>query len=377
MEAENQNVNNTRSSDEIDLIEVIRYIWNGRWLIAKVTGFFVVLGLIIAFTSQEQFKAEARLLPEVRDTQGGASALLRQFGGLGGFNIPAGGAGADAIRPDLYPDVLKSTPFFMYLLESNVIAQTENGIEEITVFEYLNTGSSFSLAGIIKKYTIGLPGTILGWFRNEDKQEVNHNLPSFGDIPQMNRTQFEAVKKIRDAINASIDQRSGVISISAEFPDPRVAAQIGQHSVNYLTDYITQYRAGKAKRDLEFVQERYKEKKNEFHLTQLALANFRDANRNIVSLTAQTEEQRLQDQYNLAFNVYNSLAQQVEQARIKVQEETPVIKIMEPVQVPIERSKPRRSLIIVSSAFLGGMLGIGLIFGKVIWGKIRLQLTKY
>ncbi|TVR75430.1 MAG: LPS O-antigen length regulator, partial [Marinilabiliales bacterium] len=100
MTAENQNPNKstTSASDEIDLIEVIRYIWDGRWLIIKVTGIFIVLGLVIALTSQNQYKAEARLLPEVRDTQGGASALLRQFGGLGGFNLP-GGAGADAIRP--------------------------------------------------------------------------------------------------------------------------------------------------------------------------------------------------------------------------------------------------------------------------------------
>jgi uncharacterized protein involved in exopolysaccharide biosynthesis len=61
----------TTNSDEIDLIEVIRHIWNGRWLIAKVTGAFIVLGLIIAFTSTEQFKAEARLLPEIKDTRGG------------------------------------------------------------------------------------------------------------------------------------------------------------------------------------------------------------------------------------------------------------------------------------------------------------------
>ena len=368
MEAENQNITNNTSSDEIDLIEVIRYIWDGRWLIVKVTGIFFVIGLIIAFTSQEQFKAEARLLPEVRDTQGGTSALLRQFGGLGSFNIP--GAGADAIRPDLYPDVLKSTPFFKYLLEGTVIAQTENGTEEITVFEFLNMGSSFSLVGIVKKYTIRLPWTILSLFRSNEIEAETQNPSSFIDLPQMNNTQFEAVKKLRNGIDASINQRSGIITISAEFPDPRVAAQIGQHSVNYLTDYITQYRTGKAQRDLEFVQERHEEKKTDFHKAQLNLASFRDANRNIVSLTAQTEEQRLQDQYNLAFNVYNSLAQQLEQARLKVQEETPVIKILEPVQVPMEKSKPKRSVIMIISILLGGVSGVILIFGRYFWINI-------
>jgi capsule polysaccharide export protein KpsE/RkpR len=199
-------------------------------------------------------------------------------------------------------------------------------LRNLPFLNYLNMESSFSLWSNKKVYHRASGNNISGWFRGQNPRRIIHNLPSFGNIPQMSKTQFEIIKNLRDNIKASIDQRSGVISISAEFPDPRVAAQIGQHSVNYLTDYITQYRIGKAQKDLDFIKDRYEDKKNEFHLSQLALANFRDANRNFVSLTAQTEEQRLQDQYNLAFNVFNSLAQQVEQARIKVQEETPVIK---------------------------------------------------
>jgi uncharacterized protein involved in exopolysaccharide biosynthesis len=365
MEAENQNTSNTAQSGEIDLIEVIRHIWDGRWLIVKVTGIFIVIGLIIAFTSQEKYKAEARLLPEVRDTQGGASALLRQFGGLGGlggFDLHTG-AGADAIRPDLYPDILKSTPFFIYLLEKDVTIKTENGIEKCTVLEYMNMVSSPTMMG---KYIIGLPRAIFRWLRNSEPNTDHPGLATFEDIPQMSKSQFDIIKDMRENIKASIDQRSGVISISAEFPDPRVAAQIGQHSVNYLTDYITQYRIGKAQKDLDFIKGRYEDKKNEFHLSQLALANFRDANRNFVSLTAQTEEQRLQDQYNLAFNVFNSLAQQVEQARIKVQEETPVIKILEPVSVPMEKSKPKRFLIISIFSFFGLFSGLLYIYLAII-----------
>ena len=378
MKAENQNTNNTTPSDEIDLIEVIRHIWDGRWLILKVTAICVVLGLIIAITSPNQYKAEARLLPEVRDTQaGGASALLRQFGGLGGFSIP-GGAGADAIRPDLYPDVLKSTPFFVDLLGQRIRVRQENSIEEIEVITYLTESSDgFSLSGIIKKYTIGLPSTIIGWFRSSDKEdEQSSGSRILTDISHLNQNEFDAVKNLRNRIKASIDQRSGVISISAEFPDPLVSAQIADFAVKYLTDYITEYRIEKAQKDLGFVKDRYAEKEVEFYQAQLSLANFRDANRNIVTAAARSEEQRLQDQYNLAFNVFNSLAQQLEQARIKVQEETPVIKVLEPIQVPLERSAPKRSLIMIINLFLGGFLGIGLVFGRVIWGNIKGQLKE-
>ena len=356
----------TTSSDEIDLIEVIRYIWDGRWLIIKVTGIFIVIGLIIALTSQNQYKAEARMLPEAQDAQGGASALLRQFGGLGGFSMP-GGSGADAIRPDLYPDVLKSTPFFVDLMAQTIKVRNDGNVQEIDVLTYLTESSGgFSLTGLIKKYTIGLPGTIIGWFRSDDKENQSSSESQiFTGISHLNQDEFEAVKKLRNRINASIDQRSGVITISAEFNDPLITAQIADFAVKYLTGYITEYRIEKAQKDLQFVIERHSEKEKEFHQAQQILAQFRDANRNIVTAAARTEEQRLQDQYNLVFNVYNSLAQQLEQARIKVQEETPVIKLIEPVLVPMQRSKPNRAYILMVSILMGVFFGVCLIFGKM------------
>jgi hypothetical protein len=40
-------------------------------------------------------------------------------------------------------------------------------------------------------------------------------------------------------------------------------------------------------------------------------------NRNVVTSLAQAESQRLQNEYNLAFEVYKGLATQLEQAKIK------------------------------------------------------------
>ena len=370
-EAKNNKVSN---SDEIDLIEVIRYIWNGRWLILKVAGAFVALGLIIALTTTEQYESSARLLPEARETEGGASRLMQQFGV--GDMLPAGG-GADAIRPDLYPDVLKSTPFFLDLMEKDIEIETGGGYEEMTLFTYLDEHmTSFSLIGVVSKYTIKLPWTVLSWIRGSDPEEEirEREIREHEGVSRLTKSQHEVIKSLDGRISASIDDRSGVISVSTEFPDPYVSAQVADYAVEYLTEYITEYRTEKAQQDLEFVKERYEEKKEEYHEAQLKLARFRDENRNIISAVVRTEEERLQNQHNMAYNIYNNMAQQLEQNRIKVQEKTPVIKELEPVHVPMERSKPRRSLIMVISLFLGGFVGVGAVFGKVIWGNIREQL---
>jgi len=259
------------------------------------------------------------------------------------------------------------------LLDHKVTYKTNDETLDITVFDYLDDYTKSSLMGVVKKYTIGLPWTILGWIR-VDKEPEESMTSSPSQITQISKKQFDAIKGLKDKISASIDQKNGVISISTEFGDPFITAQIANFSVGYLTTYITEYRVEKAKTDLQFIQDRYVEKEKGYLKAQENLAQFRDANRNVQSAAARTEEERLNNTYTLAFNVYNGLAQQLEQAKIKVQEETPVIKILEPVKVPVERSKPKRSLILVVFAFLGGFIGVGFVFGKKYWSHLIQQL---
>jgi len=86
-----------------------------------------------------------------------------------------------------------------------------------------------------------------------------------------------------------------------------------------------------------------------------------------------TEKDRLNANYQRAFNVYNGLAQQLEQAKIKVQEKTPVFKVIDPAKAPLQKSKPKRSLILVAMIFLGGFIGLGIIFGKLIYKNYKLS----
>jgi uncharacterized protein involved in exopolysaccharide biosynthesis len=74
--------------------------------------------------------------------------------------------------------------------------------------------------------------------------------------------------------------------------------------------------------------------------------------------TAKIEEQRLQADYLLTQSVYNELSKQLEQAKIKVQEETPVFKTLEPAVVPIQKSGPKRAIIMAICAVAGIMLVI-------------------
>ena len=134
-----------------------------------------------------------------------------------------------------------------------------------------------------------------------------------------------------------------------------------------LTEYIIDSRTSEAMQEMLFIQERTEEARTEFYRAQNRLAEFRDRNINISTAKAQSEEERLKAEFELAFNLYRNLSQQLEQAKIKVKENTPVFTILEPVQVPIEKSEPERFKIVLLYSFFGVFIGLtflGLIFIK-------------
>ena len=81
-----------RYEDEIDLVDLIRYLWRRKWLLIATGLIGTLIGVYIALTSESIYQAEITLVPAESES-GGMSALARQFGGLaalGGVNLGGG-----------------------------------------------------------------------------------------------------------------------------------------------------------------------------------------------------------------------------------------------------------------------------------------------
>lgn len=87
--------------DQIDLLRLWRTLWQGKWLIAGITGFIVALCLAYALFATEWYRADVLLTPaEAKSTQG----LADQLSGLGSLSGLASLAGitiggADTAEP--------------------------------------------------------------------------------------------------------------------------------------------------------------------------------------------------------------------------------------------------------------------------------------
>jgi uncharacterized protein involved in exopolysaccharide biosynthesis len=347
--------------DEIDLLELAKTIWNKRMFILKIVGIGAFLGVIVALLSPKEYKSTSTLMPEYStESQGGASGLLRQYGGLLGVSGGSYNSNSNAIRVDLYPNIVQSTNFQMQLLQRPFYFSDID--TTATLFEYYTELNSAGVLGILKSYTIGLPGKILGAIL--PKKELMTSLPGATEeslVLNLSKEEFGVINTLRGKISASLDEKSGIVSVTVTLPDNVAAAAVTEYTIRELTEYLTEYRTEKVLRDLTFVEEQLATAEVRFEAAQLALAEFRDSNQGNLSARAQTDEQRLNSEYQIAFNLYNGLTQQYEEAKLKVQETTPVFKTLEPVQVPVN-DETSGAMILIVFIMLSAIGSIGWIF---------------
>ncbi len=347
--------------DEIDLVELAKTLWNGKRTIIIATVVFAVLGLAVALLTPKEFTATSTMIPQ---TSQGSSKLggISSLASLAGFNINMSAGGE--ISPLIYPLIIQSSPFQLELM--NTKYHFPDVEEPVSLFAYYTEIKKPSALTTVKKYTIGLPGVL--------RKSITSNEPEFsssGEIPQLTREQNRIKELLTQNIILDFSDKDGYMTLSTTLHDPVVAAEVTEKAQGMLQKYITDLKVEKAAAKLEFIENRFTEKKKEFEYSLSTLAAFRDRNKNVTSALAQTEENQLENAYQLAFNVYSELAKQMEQARIQVKEDTPVFSIIQPVMVPLERSKPKRAMILFTWTFLGVVAGAGLVFGKKFLQDIK------
>ena len=340
------------SNDELDLLELAGLIWSKRMLLIKITSACVLLGLFIALGSKAEYEASCKVLIEDQESSKKNLGGLSSLAGLAGINL--GMSSSTALTPDLYPDIVTSAPFQTAILNTPI--KFSNIETEISCVSYFNEYDKPSPLGWLKRYTVGLPGLIrskIGSGENIQKMAAMDD-----GLVRISAEDWKFMEKFEKRVNVSVDAKSGLVSFSVELPDPLAAAHLTRLVVDKLTEEIVDYKLGKLRSNHEFIVQRYAEVESNYQAKQNQLAQFRDRNKNLATSMVQAEYQRLENEMDIAFEVYKSLAAQLEQSKIRVKEETPAFTVLEPVQVPIFKSKPRRMMIVGASLLAGLLIGV-------------------
>lgn len=349
---------------EIDLMDILRRIVGIRKAIYKAAGIGLLIGIVVAISIPKQYTVTVTLSPEMGSAkEGGLSGLAASFLGNG---VTMGDA-TDALNASLSADIVSSTPFLMEL-SAMKIPVTRN--EVMTLDTYLDEESSPWWS-----YVIGLSSMAIGGvkslFISEEDEFMSSDKASHGTI-ELSKKESVKIETLKRKIAASVDKKTAMTTVAVTFQNPKVAAIVADSVVGKLQEYIINYRTSKAKEDCVYLERLFKERQQEYYVAQKKYADYLDSHDNIILQSARAEQERLQNDMSLAYQVYSQVASQLQVARAKVQEEKPVFAVVEPAVVPLDPSRTSKKIYVLAFIFLSVCIVIfWKLFGENILNKFK------
>lgn len=386
---------------EIDLAKQVEKLWNGRRIIIITTALFTFIGFFHYTFGPEDYLSESILIHEYDSaggglTGGGGGNLLQSLAGIniqgaGAGNIAAAARGRAPLPITLYPSIVNSTDFQKQLINEEIEFATLN--RSMTLLEYFSDYHSPPLRDRVYSFigdvTIFLPNTLYREFRRAtrnirgfvsgsgggsssgDSEQIEVDMESPQEVEVIDyddrlllisRDELRVIDNMRNRI--ALNSGSALTEIAVELPDPKASAIVNAMLIERIQQYMTDYRIEKAQQNLEYVLVQHENAKERYEEAQRELAKFRDENINLSTATAQIQEQHLSDQRSLRFEVYRSISEEVEQARLSLQQEIPVFNVLEKPNVPQSPDTGASDLIFVFSIVLGFFIGVGVVMVK-------------
>ncbi|WP_191117811.1 Wzz/FepE/Etk N-terminal domain-containing protein [Vibrio campbellii] len=298
--------------DEIDLRELFKALWKGKWIIIATTFVFAVGAVLYALSLPNIYKADALLAPAESSNGGGLSKMAGQLGGLAalaGVNLGAG----ESSQTDLAVQVMRSRQF------------VEAFINKHDLLVPLMAAKDWDLANNKLILDEELYNSNTGeWLREPSGMR--------GAIPTAQEA-FEVF--IREVLSVSQDKESGLYTISVNNYSPYLA----QQWVNWLIEDIN-----------KVMRER----------------TIAETSQNLAYLNTQLEKTAVADMQS---TFYKLIEEQTKSLMLAEVQEEFIFKVVDPAVVPELKDGPKRALICVLGTLLGGMLGVVIILIRFAFRK--------
>lgn len=180
-----------------------------------------------------------------------------------------------------------------------------------------------------------------------------------GSTPAVQRDR--AIRRLRGMIAASVATRTGVVAFTVRARSPELSFQIADRLLEEVARYNQQTRQSQGAAERRFTEQRLAEVRDSLRAAENELQRFVATNRDVSnSPELRLRQDRLEREVNLRQQVYQSLAQAYEQARIEEVRDTPVFTVVDRPEVP---ARPRSRG--TARAGIGGLL-LGAVLGVVV-----------
>ena len=326
------------NSDEIDLIELLKTAWNGRKQIIIISFVFVLVGVGAALRSPVVYSSSTTFINS--QTESSSSSGLSGVASLVGINLGSMSSGSE-IPPTMYPQIAESVQFKRDLLNSFIDEKEQIKLEDF-LLDYNAVEKSVS--------------------KNNNKLFIS-------------KYEDELFNIINDVISISVNQKDGFVTISANMPESEYAANTCINAREILQETIINNKIKSAKQKLEYSEKQLASKRIEFEEIQNKLAYFNDSNLNLVTSSVINERDKLEAEFQIINAVMIELSKQVEQRKLQVSEDTPVFSIVKEASMPVERSLPKRTQMVLIYGFIGLAFSVLYILAREPLGQILKEIN--
>ena len=292
--------NTQNQVDEIDLAELLRAIWAGKFTIIIISMIFSVASVFFALSKPDIYKASAILAPASSEGGAGGLGALAGLGGLASMaGINLGGGGGD--KTALALEILKSRSFI------------ENFINKHDLVVPLMAS---------KKWVMASDTLILNeeiYDKTADRWIREVKAPK-----KPEPSSWEAYTEFLQLVTVSQDKTTSMVNIDIDFYSPTLAKQWLTWLVEDINEYMREQDQVEAKASIDYLT------------NQLG---------NIKVTTMETV-------------FYQLIEEQTKNMMLTMVKKEYVLKTIDPAQVPDTKAKPKRALIVVLGTMLGGMLSV-------------------
>ena len=326
---------NNQELETINLRKIVKILWEKRKNLAIILACTVVLSSLYIICIPRTYTCEIKLAPEYDlASAGNLSSLASQFG-LDIGNAPT----TDAISPELYPDLIKSTNFVVSLFPIQVV--NKDGTIKTDYFTYLKDHQKSPF------WSKAING-IKNLFKKKDSGKVSDKVDPF----RLTKKETDILKQITKQIKCSVDKKTDVITFTITDQDPLICACMADSVSTKLQTFITEYRTSKARNDLEYYKKLAAQAKNDYTKSRQIYGEYADAHTDIILKSFEAKEADLENEMQLKFNTYSTINTQMQAAKAKVQEKTPAFTVLQSATVPIKATGPKRMIFVIGMTML-------------------------
>lgn len=289
-----------RESEELSALGLAIVVLRYRALVLLTAVLTVAVVVGVTLLLPRTYTSDSTFMPTAKKTPTGLSGLAAQFG----FTLPTTDPG--------------QSPAF-----------------------YVDLATSHSLLGQLVSATYrfdrdGRPvdGTLIDFYKSK------------GDTP--GRRRDAAIRKLKDDVDATTNQKTGVVNVAITSRQAQLSVQINQKLLDLLNDFNLRTRQSQAAQERRFTERRLDEVRQDLRAAEDRLQQFLQRNRDLINSPELTfQRERLQREVTMQQEVFTSLAQALEQAKIEEVRDTPVLTLVEAPELPV---RPDRLRLIVKGA---------------------------